>query len=484
MPRILECARCGAGIGHNDTQCWRCGEPVKGESSGGARLNALSMGKTPGPGIRDLRTSKNKEIPKVGPAVRPILETYNGREKELKDREKEVKETMAALEAESRELESTAREMEKERMALKEARERIAQREQELDAKAILLEDILTVTQDIKNDSPAIISSDDKEVLQTAQTELCTVLGEERERIRREVEREMADQLTRIQQLEAELKVARSHLNREMDPVVPVDISQVLSDIRSEMSSQIGAGMPEGIEDTLVRTYVEKLDQILAGGVPQGSVVLINGPPGSMKTSLAFNILHNAATNGPMKGMFLSLEQDSASLLRQMARLDMKREESLENLMVVDLVDLRRSMEGQIGDWRNLIDQYIEDAVTAHGIRLLVLDSLESFAALSENELARSDIQDLFDHFRALGLTTFVISETPMSKLERDGRMELYVADGALELSLKETPDSHVQRWLRCVKMRGTNMDPRYYNMMHAGGAFILSVPMNRYCSE
>jgi KaiC/GvpD/RAD55 family RecA-like ATPase len=483
MPRVLECSRCGAGISHNDTQCWRCGEPVKA-GSGGARLNALSMGKAPGPGIRDLRNSTNKEIPKVLPAIRPILEQYNGREKELGDREKEVKETMASLEAEAREMEAAAMELEKERLALKEARERIARREEELDAKAILLEDILTVTREIKKESPVALSKDDQEVLQDASTELGSVLGEERERIRKEIEREMAEQLTRIQQLEAELRVARSQLGKEMEPAVQVDISQVLADVTSEMRSQIGAGMSSGMEDGSVPTHVERLDHILAGGVPEGSVVLVNGPPGSMKTSLTYNILHNAASKGSVKGMFLSLEQDSTSLLRQMARLDMKRDESLDRLMVVDLVDLRRSMEGQSGDWRSIITRYIEETVKGNGLKLLALDSLESFAAMSQNELTRADIQDLFDVFRSLGLTTFVISETPMARLEGDRRMELYVADGALELSLKETGDSHVQRWMRCVKMRGANIDPRFYCMMHAGGSFILSVPMNRACAE
>ena len=163
MPRVLECPRCGAGIGHNDTQCWRCGEPVKG-GSGSARLNALSMGKTPGPAIRDLRNSKNKEVPRTQPMIRPIVEPYNGREKELADREREVRETMAALEAEAKELEAAAAELEKERLSLKEARDRVMRREEELDAKAILLEDILTVTQEIKADGPATLSEDDREV--------------------------------------------------------------------------------------------------------------------------------------------------------------------------------------------------------------------------------------------------------------------------------------------------------------------------------
>jgi KaiC/GvpD/RAD55 family RecA-like ATPase len=103
---------------------------------------------------------------------------------------------------------------------------------------------------------------------------------------------------------------------------------------------------------------------------------------------------------------------------------------------------------------------------------------------MSQHEFTRIEVQELFDWFRSLGLTTFVISETPMARLEKDGHMELYVADGALELVMKEVGDSHIQRWIRCIKMRGANIDSRYHTLMHAGGSFILSVPMMRATSQ
>ena len=140
------------------------------------------------------------------------------------------------------------------------------------------------------------------------------------------------------------------------------------------------------------------------------------------------------------KGLFLSLEQDTASLLRQMDRLGMRRKDSVDDLMVVDLVDLRRSMEGHTGDWRSIITRYIENSVKERPIELLAIDSLESFLAMSEHEFTRTDVQDLFDRFRSLGLTTFVISETPMARLESGRRMELYVADGAIELDDERDP--------------------------------------------
>ncbi|MCK4455626.1 MAG: KaiC domain-containing protein, partial [Thermoplasmata archaeon] len=44
-----------------------------------------------------------------------------------------------------------------------------------------------------------------------------------------------------------------------------------------------------------VRTHIRGLDEQLQGGVPRGSVVLIAGKPGTMKSSVAFNILYRNA---------------------------------------------------------------------------------------------------------------------------------------------------------------------------------------------
>ncbi len=217
----------------------------------------------------------------------------------------------------------------------------------------------------------------------------------------------------------------------------------------------------------------------MAGGVPRGSVLLINGPAGSMKTTLAYHMLHRAAEDG-IRSMFFSLEQSRDSLIRQMEGLGMDRQGSLSNLIVADLVEVRRSMEGQGGDWREIVMRFVSTAVDENSIQLFVLDSFESFMALSERSFSRAEVKDLFDAFRDMGLTSIVISETPMASLESNEHMELYVADGALELAMVEGNESRIQRWLRCVKLRGANVDTRYYCLMHQDSGFTMSPPMGR----
>src|SRR5207247_8190831 len=62
-----------------------------------------------------------------------------------------------------------------------------------------------------------------------------------------------------------------------------------------------------------VRTFVEGLDSSLEGGIPWGHLVLIEGSPGTMKSSLAFSILlQNAAREG-LHCLYLSLEERTSS---------------------------------------------------------------------------------------------------------------------------------------------------------------------------
>jgi hypothetical protein len=43
---------------------------------------------------------------------------------------------------------------------------------------------------------------------------------------------------------------------------------------------------------------------------------------------------------------------------------------------------------------------------------------------------------------------------------------------------MKQVSDSKVQRWMRCPKLRGMNIDTRFYALFHDGEHFNLSVPM------
>ena len=70
-----------------------------------------------------------------------------------------------------------------------------------------------------------------------------------------------------------------------------------------------------------IRTWIRGLDERMQGGIPQGHIVLVCGTSGSMKSSISFHLVYNNVKHGNMQGVYLSLEQGRASLLRHMAGL-------------------------------------------------------------------------------------------------------------------------------------------------------------------
>ena len=57
-----------------------------------------------------------------------------------------------------------------------------------------------------------------------------------------------------------------------------------------------------------VKTGIPGLDEMLDGGIPEGSVVLVMGEPGSGKTVMCSQFLYYGISELGEKGVFLSLD--------------------------------------------------------------------------------------------------------------------------------------------------------------------------------
>ena len=99
-------------------------------------------------------------------------------------------------------------------------------------------------------------------------------------------------------------------------------------------------------------------------------------------------------------------------------------------------------------------------------------DAGEALYALANFEVPRRDLFQLYAALRELGLTTFLVAETPIgsSKLTLYG--EDFLADGILHLRHVEVGETDVQLRLRCVKMRRTRHEQGYYALIRNNGQF------------
>lgn len=499
MKKRYECPRCGAGIKPDDIQCDRCGEilkPIEPQSEtlpvsvtvekviseeeipvvfGQSEYLSLSRQK-------QLLTQKEKEIAR--------------KEKELMEREKRLTEAIESLEKDNRALEEAMKRCTEFEAELRAREKVLKERERELDALAEKLEKSMRELE-ISTDSgrKMRMSTEEFERLLALREDYQKALEEGLAKMKKKVEEELRERFERLSQLEQQLKAAEASFEKrvtsetkiaekgvaeEPKEIVAgaVDISKLIDELKKEIDVQIGAGFPEKLDDVRIRTHIERLDAALDGGIPKGSVVLINGTAGTMKSTLSYAILHNCAVSDNINSMYFSLEQSRESLIRQMERLGMPREKSRDHLMVVDMIDLRKRMAKEKGDWRSILMRYVSNVKKEWDFQLFVLDSLESFKSLADYQFTRQDLKDLFDWFKSLDITVFVISENPITSLLENVESEVYLADGVIELQMKELDHGRMQRWLRVMKMRGANIDPRFFSFSHDGSRFNISVPI------
>jgi KaiC/GvpD/RAD55 family RecA-like ATPase len=226
-----------------------------------------------------------------------------------------------------------------------------------------------------------------------------------------------------------------------------------------------------------IPTNVDGLDEVLAGGIPEGHVVLVSGAPGTMKTSLTFHILHTNAREG-VRGMYVSLEQSRASLVDHTEGLGYRLDETDGNLSLLDLGMLRKKLAGPAEQpWMDLFKLYTQGIRKSFDYRLLVLDSLDALEILAKFREPRRDMFSLIRWLRDLQCTTFLLGELPTDAGGAAARRaayakhkEEYLADGILHLRLARQGDFGMQRQLRVVKMRGTRHETGYHALVFDNG--------------
>ena len=224
-----------------------------------------------------------------------------------------------------------------------------------------------------------------------------------------------------------------------------------------------------------IKTHVDGLDEILGKGIPEGSIVLVSGAPGTMKTSLTYHVLHENAREG-LRGLYVSLEQSRSSLLDHTEGLGYRLAEVEGSLSILDLAALRKKLTGPADQpWMDLFKLYAKSLRKSLDYRLLVIDSLDALEILAKFHDVRRDLFSLIRGLRGLDCTTFLLGELPSD----DGgaarqvfakHKEEYLADGILHLRLARQGEFGTQRQLRIVKMRGTRHDTGYHALVFEDG--------------
>ena len=220
---------------------------------------------------------------------------------------------------------------------------------------------------------------------------------------------------------------------------------------------------------------MRSLDDIVGGGIPDGFVVLLNGAPGTMKSSFAYSILYQNALREGRKSAYFTLEQGKDLTLEHMASLGMADERAAPNITTLDMGNIRKNLnylQGR-GTWLELFKMYCNNVMKMDSISVLVVDSLDVLETMAKMQDRRSELYFLFEWLRDLGPMTILISERPLAAGTGIAPPEeAYLADGIINLEMHPTSDLFIQRRLRVVKMRSTKHETGYYALTFEDGGF------------
>ncbi|MFQ5883601.1 MAG: RAD55 family ATPase [Thermoplasmata archaeon] len=236
-----------------------------------------------------------------------------------------------------------------------------------------------------------------------------------------------------------------------------------------------------------VRTFVEGFDEALGGGVPGGSVVLISGLPGTMKSSLAYNILFQNAANNGLRGLYVTLEQKRDSIQSQMFSMGFTKEGPSREIEIFDIARIKKEAgeRAEAKFWIEYLKKVVNLKRRVSDFNVFVLDSLDAMEFLDRVEGKRSQLFHLFEWIRGWGITAFLITEAPpeptlqgLALAEKRSEAD-YLADGIIHLKMHQVNDVDVQRRIRCIKMRGTRHETSYFALVFENGVFSITRPMS-----
>jgi len=252
---------------------------------------------------------------------------------------------------------------------------------------------------------------------------------------------------------------------------------------------KVGMDFHLSTEEKRVSSGIEGLDELLQGGYPKGSVILVAGTPGTGKTIVCFQYLNEGLKNRE-KCLFLTSDQRISNLVNQAKKFGFDFEMAMKNgLMTFEYLDLEK----------RTVHNEMEQEIQTGKYSRVVLDSLTPLSevpvwvvnrgteiippedSLSTPPFPIESIQATRMHVRRLlrilqedDCTALVTSEVSEGSrdLSRDSISE-FLVDGILLLDLDASMD---RRKLTIRKMRETKhtLKPRDIEINSKGGIKIL----------
>ena len=229
------------------------------------------------------------------------------------------------------------------------------------------------------------------------------------------------------------------------------------------------------LEGDEILTHIEGFDELLGGGIPKHHIVLLAGSPGTMKSSIAYFIVHMNALASKTRGAYISLEQNRVNLMRQMDSLGLAHEDVKDQITIIDMAHMRKKL-AEMGSESNLLDLFklhARNLKDEEKYDILVVDSLSALKIIAQIKDDRNELFQLFEWLRSLKATVFLVSEFPRDPAKVCD--EEFLADGVIHIVKERVGTVDTQLRIIIDKMRAANHHRGYFNLTFLDNSFQVS---------
>jgi len=204
---------------------------------------------------------------------------------------------------------------------------------------------------------------------------------------------------------------------------------------------------------------IEGFDELIEGGFPRGSLSLITGTPGTAKTLFGLQFIVNGARDHKEKGMFISFDQTTENLCRQLGRFNYDLQKYIDKGLV-EIVELSNWTMSADDPYSKLMNKKFVARVSKFEPKRVVLDSISLVTQMAKSNIdTRRAVREVSNIFKYLKTTTLFTHERKASAMgDLEYSIEEFLADGIVHLQLHLTED-FLDRFLSVIKMRETNQN-------------------------
>ncbi len=213
-----------------------------------------------------------------------------------------------------------------------------------------------------------------------------------------------------------------------------------------------------------LRTGIPGLDDLLDGGIPEGSTTLLSGRSGSGKTIFGMQYLYNGASQYDEPGILVTLEARPNDLRAEALQFgwDLSDLEKADKLTIIDAASSKAGLPTsekfalKRGFDMEALAEAIYNAIEDTKAKRLVLDSISGLTLrFNEPSEVRRELYRISALLNELKVTSLFIGEVDNPSTQSRTGVEQFVAQGFITLNLREN-DGGIDRDLLIWKMRLT----------------------------